>query len=556
MAKSETRSRRSSKAGPKKRPAKRRPSGPAWKRRPEYVPGYTFEQDRADRVVKFVQQFVTMTSGRKFAGKPMKLMPWQIHDIIEPLYGWVDDAGLRRYRRAAIFVSKKNGKSSLMAALVLYHLLADGEPGAAVYGAAVDRIQAGLIYRSVAASVRANPELSRALEVIDSRSTIVHRPTASRYTCLAADSWRAEGIDASAVVVDELHAHRKPDLVEALTYAGAARSQPLVVAISTAGESRNGIGYRWYEDARLVENSPDANPTFFGKIYEAKPDDPRGYGDPAVWREANPSLGVTISEKDFAADYADSLTAGTKTTSFLRYRLGIWAQADNRWFHGDAFAACRREPPEPLEGRACVVGIDIASHLDMTAAAFLFKADDGSWDCEMRYWCPEQTIAERERKDNIPYSTWVREGWLIPTEGGRLDHEAVARDIVAFGENHRIVRIGSDPWQVGLLATLLERHDLKVQPVAQNTRTLSEPCKMLEGLVVEKRFRYRSPILTFNANNVCLYTDTTDMVKPDKAKSSEKIDGISALATAFAMTIGADEELTKPAADRWKVHVF
>ena len=551
MAKSRTPSRRSSKAAPKRRPA-----GPAWKRRPEYVPGYKFEQERADRVVKFVEQFVTMTSGRKFAGKPMKLMPWQVHDIIEPLYGWVDDAGFRRYRRAAIFVSKKNGKSSLMAALVLYHLLADGEPGAAVYGAAVDRIQAGLIYRSVAASVRANPELSRALEVIDSRSTIVHRPTASRYTCLAADSWRAEGIDASAVVVDELHAHRKPDLVEALTYAGAARSQPLVVAISTAGESRNGIGYRWYQDAKLVEASPEANPTFFGKIYEAKLDDPRGYGDLAVWREANPSLGVTISEKDFAADYADSLTAGTKTTSFLRYRLGIWAQADTRWFHGDAFANCRRDPPEPLAGRPCVVGIDIASHLDMTAAAFLFKAEDGSWDCEMRYWCPEQTIAERERKDNIPYSTWVREGWLIPTEGARLDHEAVARDIVAFAEDHRLARVGADPWQVGLLATLLERHDIKVQAVAQNTRTLSEPCKMLEGLVVEGRFRYRSPILTFNANNVCLYTDTTDMVKPDKAKSTEKIDGISAVATAFAMAIGADDELAKPSLDDWKVHVL
>jgi phage terminase large subunit-like protein len=539
VAKSETRSRRSSKAAPKKRPA-----GPAWKQRPDYVPGYTFEQERADRVVKFVQQFVTMTSGRKFAGKPMKLMPWQIHDIIEPLYGWVDEAGLRRYRRAAIFVSKKNGKSSLMAALVLYHLLADGEPGAAVYGAAVDRIQAGLIYRAVAASVRANPELSRALEVIDSRSTIVHRPSASRYTCLAADSWRAEGIDASAVVIDELHAHRKPDLVQALTYAGAARSQPLVVAISTAGESRNGIGYRWYEDARLVEKSPDANPTFFGKIYEAKQDDARGYGDPAVWREANPSLGVTITEKDFAADHADALTAPTKMTAFLRYRLGIWAQSDNRWFHGDAFAACRQDPPAPLAGRPCVVGVDLASNLDMTAAAFVFKNDDGSYDCDMRYWVPEETIRDRERRDNIPYSTWVRDGWLTVTQGSRLDHEAVARDIVDYGKDHQIIGVGCDPWQVGPLATYLQREELEVKGIPQNTRALNAPSKMLEGLVAEKRFRYRSPILLWNATNVVVYEDTTGMIKPDKGKSSEKIDGISATVDALAMAIAADDKLS------------
>jgi phage terminase large subunit-like protein len=250
------------------------------------------------------------------------------------------------------------------------------------------------------------------------------------------------------------------------------------------------------------------------------------------------------------------MTSGTKRTSFLRYRLGIWAQADNRWFHGSSFADCRKDPPAQLEGRPCVVGIDIASHLDMTAAAFLFKADDGSWDCEMRYWCPEETIADRERKDNIPYSTWVREGWLIPTQGARLDHEAVAREILAMSETYRIVRIGSDPWQVGLLATLLEKHDLKVQAVAQNTRTLSEPCKMLDGLVAEGRFRYRSPILLFNANNVCLYVDTTDMVKPDKAKSSEQIDGISATVVAFAMAIGADEELSAPDADQWRIQVL
>lgn len=551
MAKSETRSRRSSKAAPEKA-TPRKPRGPAWKRRPEYVAGYTFEQERADRVVKFVEQFVTMTTGRKFAGKPMKLMPWQVHDIIEPIYGWVDDQGLRRYRRAAIFVSKKNGKSSLMAALVLYHLLADGEPGAAVYGAAVDRIQAGVIYRSVAASVRANPELARALEVIDSRSTIVHRPSSSRYTCLAADSWRAEGIDASAVVIDELHAHRKPDLVQALTYAGAARSQPLVVAISTAGELRNGIGYQWYRDAQLVEASPEANPTFFGKIYEAKEDDPRGLEDPGVWKAANPSLGVTISQTDFANDYADSLTSGTKRTSFLRYRLGIWAQADNRFFHGDAWAACSSGPLEPLEGRPCWVGVDLASNLDMTSAAFVFKEKDGSYAVEWRYWVPEQTIGDRIRKDRIPYDSWIRDGWVTVTEGARLDHEHVARDLIEYGETHAIQAVGVDPWQAGALATLLQRAGLEVQTVPQRTATLNAPMKLLEALVVEGRIRHNAnPVAAFNANNLCVYQDPTGLIKPDKAKSTEKIDGMVALVNALALASTAGDDTTSP--DDWKL---
>ena len=192
----------------------------------------------------------------------------------------------------------------------------------------------------------------------------------------------------------------------------------------------------------------------------------------------------------------------------------------------------------------------------MTAAAFLFKSADGSYDVEMRYWVPEETVAERERKDRVPYTTWIREGWLTVTEGSRLDHQAVARDILAHGQDHQIVRVAADPWQVGLLATLLQQEGLDVKGVAQNTKTLNAGCKMLEGLVAEGRFRFVSPILQWNANNVSCYTDTTGMIKPDKQKSTEKIDGIAALANAFAIALASDEELSTPSADDWALRVF
>ena len=543
MAKSETRSKRSSKAG---RKPKRTTD------RPEEVAGYTYDQRKADRVVNFLQRFVTMTSGRQWAGRPMELMDWQKKDVIEPLFGWVDAGGLRRYRRAAIYVPKKNGKSSLMAGLVLYFLLADGEPGACVYGAAVDRIQAGLIYRSVAASVRASPELSRVLEVIDSRSTIVHRASGSRYTCLAADSWRAEGIDASAVVIDELHAHRKPDLVEALIYAGAARSQPLVVAISTAGSDRNGIGYQWWQDAELVEKDPAANPTFYGKIYRADPDKD-DLSDPKTWRKANPSLGVTISEADFAADWQDAQTNPRKRSTFDRYRLNIWREPDGRFFDPDAFAACQLPPPEPLAGRPVAVGVDLASNIDMTAVAFVAKSPDGSYDVDMRYFVPEETVADAERKSRIPYSTWIREGWVIPTPGARLDHERVAQEILRYGEHHKLLDVGVDPWQVGLLATLLERAGVTVKAIRQATASLNAPMKLMEGLVAERKLRYTSPVLLYNANNLCVYQDPTGLVKPDKAKSREKIDGCVALVNALAVAMTADEQMAAPGENDWDI---
>jgi phage terminase large subunit-like protein len=171
----------------------------------------------------------------------------------------------------------------------------------------------------------------------------------------------------------------------------------------------------------------------------------------------------------------------------------------------------------------------------------------------MRYWVPEETIRDRERRDNIPYSTWVRDGWLTVTQGSRLDHETVARDILEFGKTHQIVRVGCDPWQVGPLATFLQREGLDVKGVAQNTRALNSPSKMLEGLVMEGRFRYRSPILLFNANHCVVYEDTTGMIKPDKSKSTEKIDGISAAVDAFAMAIMSDEQLTAPSEDDYRM---
>jgi phage terminase large subunit-like protein len=442
-----------------------------------------------------------------------------------------------------------------MAALAQY-LLTAHHPISDVYLAAVDRLQAREIYRVVSKFVRASPQLAKLLEVVDSKSLIKNRENGNVLRCLSADAYRNEGLNGS-VIVDEIHAHKSDDLISALTYATRATPNGLVLAISTAGENRNSVGYQWWKDAELVSRErggdPAANPSFYGLVYAARPDDPRGFGDPDVWREANPSIGITFSEDEFAADYQDACTDPKKMTRWLRYSLNVWIEGDDRWFTGDAFANCRRPPPEALAGRPCVVGVDLASNLDMTAACFLFKAADGSWDAVMRYWVPEETVHERERKDRVPYSTWIREGWLTVTQGARLDHETVARDILAFGQDHKIVKVGCDPWQVGPLATFLQREGIEVKGIAQTTQRLNAPCKMLEGLVVEGKFRYESPILLWNANHCLVYTDATGMIKPDKGKSTEKIDGLSAGANAFAMAIDADEQLEPPSADDYRI---
>lgn len=479
----------------------------------------------------------------------MDLIEWQAEQVLRPLFGWRRPDGRLRFRRAGIFVPKKNRKSSLMSQLAQY-ILTCHAPAQDVFLAANDRLQARTMYRMVKQSVEASPTLSKMLEVIDSRSIIRNATTGKEIRCLSSDSWRNEGLNGS-VILDEIHSFRTPDLVDALTYATRGTANGLVISISTAGSDRNGIGWRWWQDCELVIKDPKANPTFYGLIYAAADDD--DFSDPKVWRKANPSMGVAFPEDEFAADYVDACTDGRKFSQWLRYSLNCWTAADNRWFHGPIdWSACGAGPAASLAGRPCWVGVDLASNLDMTAAAFVFKEADGSYAVEWKYWVPRETVADRVR-EGIPYDAWIRDGWVKVTDGHRLDHEQVARDILDWGERHEIRAVGVDPWQAGALETLLQREGITVKDIPQRTAYLNSACKLLEALVVEKRLRHGgNPVAAWNANNVCVYTDATGMIKPDKGKSTEKIDGIPALVNALCLA-STDEDVATGSLDDYRI---
>ncbi len=528
------------------------PSAADPKKRPEFVPGYQWDAAAAEAPVEFIQTLCRHPDERGGDPKRIDLIEWQKEQVLRPLFGWRRADGRLRFRRAGIFVPKKNRKSSLMSQLAQYMATCHA-PAQDVFLAANDRLQARTMYRMVRQSVEASPTLSRLLEVIDSRSIIRNRETGKEIRCLSSDSWRNEGLNGS-VILDEIHSFRSPDLVDALIYATRGTANGLVISISTAGSDRNGIGWRWWQDCELVINDPKANPTFYGLIYAAKDED--DYSSPEVWRKANPSMGIAFPEDEFAADYQDAQTDPRKMSKFLRYSLNVWQAADARWFHGDDWAKCNAAPLAPLAGRPCWVGVDLASNLDMTAAAFVFKESDGSYSVEWRYWVPRETVADRVR-EGIPYDAWIRDGWVTVTDGHRLDHESVARDIVAYGETHEIKAVGCDPWQAGALETLLQREGITTRDIPQRTSYLNAPCKLLEALVVEGRLRHgANPVATWNANNVCVYTDPTGMVKPDKAKSNEKIDGVAALVNALALASTDEDTGEAVNLDDWKIRIL
>jgi phage terminase large subunit-like protein len=498
---------------------------------------FYFDEERATHVVEFFEGLLRHSKGR-FAGKPFTLLPWQRY-MLEELFGWARaDNDLRRYRVAYISTAKKSGKSTILAGIGLYLLVADNEMGAEIYGAAADREQASVVFREAASMVRASPILSASLEVIDSRRTIAYRKESSFYRVLSADAFRAEGLNIHGLLFDELHAQRDRRLWDALRYGGAAREQPLLCSITTAGYDRHSICYEQYAYAKAVLKDWRHDPTFFPMVYEA--DEAADWTAEATWPKANPSWGVTIRKEDFAADCNEAQLSTTKENAFKRYRLNMWTQQDMRWLKMAAWHGCESQPPGPLEGRECWCGLDLATTYDTSAFVALFPAPDGTYDVLCRFWIPGDNALDREKRDRVPYTVWANDAatGLKMTDGNVTDYDVVRRDINEFAKTFNVKQIAIDRWNATQLSLQLQGDGHDVVGYSQGVGSMSAPSKLLENLIASGRIRHAgNPVLSWMAGNASVKVDASGNIRPVKPKpgSPERIDGIVALVMALGV---------------------
>lgn len=509
---------------------------------------YYFDENSATHVTDFFENLLCHSKGR-FAGKPFTLLDWQ-RTMLEDLFGWLRvDTGLRRYRMAYISTAKKCGKSTLLAGIGLYLLVADSEPGAEIYGAGADREQASLCFKEAASMVRASPVLSRALEVVDSRKTIAYKSESSFYRVLSADAFRAEGLNIHGLLFDELHAQRDRRLFDSLRYGGAARSQPLLCSISTAGYDRNSICFEQYQYAKAVERDWKHDPSFYPCIHEVAEKDE--WTDEANWPKANPSWGVTIDPKDFAIDCREAQLSNSKENAFRRYRLNQWTAQDTRWLKMDAFSACGSPPPDSLEGRECWCGLDLATTYDTSAFVALFPAPDGTFDVLCKFWIPGDNALERERRDRVPYTKWADDPdtGLAFTDGNVTDYDVIRRDINEFGKTYNIRQLAVDRWNATQLSIQLQGDGIDVVGYSQGVGAMSAPSKLLENLIVSGKLRHGGNlVLSWMAGNVTIKVDAAGNIRPVKPKqgSGERIDGIVALIMAIGIQSSQKPEEPKP----------
>lgn len=488
----------------------------------------------ADRVVEFINK-LTHSSG-DYARQTFKLRPWQ-ERIVRELFRTDARSGKRRYRTALMMFPRKNGKTELAAALALYFLFGDGELGAQVILAAADREQAGHVYNAAVAMVRADADLDSeqggCLEIIESQKRIVHRASGSVLKAIAAEAFSKHGFNASAVIYDELHAAPNRELWDVLRTSQGGRSQPMLIAISTAGYDRQSILYKVYDYAKKVRDGIVKDTTFLPVLYEAPPE--ADWSDPKVWAQCNPALDDFRDLKDMQilAREAKEITGSENT--FRRLYLNQWTEQATRWLSMATWDLGAIEVDRAaLRGRPCYAGLDLASTRDVTAFVLAFPDEDGGLDVLPFFWIPEDTIAERVKRDRVPYDQWVKEGLVFVTSGNVCDYDVIREAVRELAEEFEIEEIAYDRWGATQLVTQLKSDGANMTPMGQGFASLSAPSKELEKLILSGALRHSAnPVLRWMMSNVAIEQDSAGNIKPSKRKSTEKIDGIVALVMAI-----------------------
>lgn len=512
--------------------------------------GLVFDAARAADAIEFFC-CLRHTKG-EWGGQPILLTPPEAF-VIGSLFGWLRTDGLRRFRTGYVEVGKKFGKSSLAAGVGLLLAFFDGEAGAEVYAAATKRDQAKVVWDLARDMVLKSPGLRRRIQV---RANNLHSlESLSKFEPLGRDSEGLDGINPHGKIVDELHRHKTREIWDVLETSSGARRQPLTFVITTAGADPLSICWEQHDYVVKVLEGVLDDDTTFGFIAtldvceacrakgRTAPDDTCGacdrWDDERVWAKANPNLPITPKLDDLRKLAREAREKPAALNAFKRLRMNVWTEGVTLWLTADAWAACGASLA-PLRGRRGILGLDLSSTTDLSALVAVFPDDDGAVDILAHFWMPSDNIAERVKRDRAPYDVWARDGFLTLTEGNVIDYDVIFEAIVGLPEREgvEIVELGYDPWNATGLVTRLQGAGIPCVPIRQGFGSLSAPSKELETLVAGRRLRHGGhPVLSFCAANTVTEIDAAGNIKPSKARSQGRIDGIVALVTALARVI-------------------
>lgn len=515
--------------------------------------GFQFDEAAAERVCLFAE-LMPHTKGKWARQKEkIKLEPWQIFTLC-CIFGWKRADGYRRFRTVYLEVARKNAKSTLLAVIALYLLACDGEEGAEVFSAATTRDQARIVFSASRRMATLEGEFRDRFGVTVWKDSVAVTQTDSSLKALSAEANTLDGLNPHGCIVDELHAHRTREVWDVMESATGSRSQPLLMAITTAGSNRSGICYevRGYLcdvlNATLhkheglgykVDGATVEDDTFFGLVYTL--DDEDDWQDEANWIKANPNLGVSVYVDDLQRQAKKASHRASAQPNFLTKRMNVWVNADAAWMDMIAWerAAADYEIDDCV-GWNCVFGIDLASKTDFAALAMLFRRD-GEYRLFTRLWLPEDAVDE---SDNSQYSGWAQNGHINVTDGNVLDHATVQAEIEELANRFNPSAIGYDPGMDRVIPQELSNRGLPMIEVRATVMNFSEPMKSLEAFVLGGKMQHDgNPAMSWMISNVVCHRDAKDNIYPRKEREDAKIDGPVAAILAIAVDAKSEKSI-------------
>ena len=510
---------------------------------------YTFDQAKVDHVIGWIETYCTHPVG-DLQGHPLVIPEWYKADFIRPFFGWKKPNGKRRYQEAYLEIGSGNAKSTLGTAVALYFLCADGQMSPRVYSVAGSREQAGIIFNAAKIMVQQNEDLSSAISIFQTSLVIKSEFGMGIFKALSADMKLQEGLNPTAVLLDETHVQKNGDLYNGLKKNFPKRAEPAFISMTTAG-----VKYTWAEEvhdkAVKVRDGLINAPGFLSIIYAADLDGDDF--DEAQWKMANPGWDYLNIEL-LRQEAEDAKESSTGLSAFRRYHLNKWVGAKVQWLSDDLWmrgTAGEEVRIEDLKGRHCMVGTDFGSTRDTTAAVFVFPPikPGERWKVLTRIYMPEPTLLKRIDQDMWQFLDWKDQGYLITTPLKLQDYETIRQDIEMIGRYCVIDMIAYDAWNANETVQYLEAAGLKMMAYGLGHKYTNAPMDKIESLLTQDMIEHSGhPVLRWMNSNTEAEMKG-QLKRPTKSSEKANNDGMVALIVAIGAWIILQSEPPKPERD-------
>ena len=491
-----------------------------------------------DKVCCFIETYCVVPEGQ-FVGKLMQLAPFQrkfIYDVFD------NPAGTRR---AILTIARKNGKTALIAALLLAYIAGPlSLRNAQIVSGAQSRDQASILFGLAAKMVRASPALAKLIRIVPSGKRLVGTVRNVEYHALSAEAKTAMGHSPLVAILDEVGQVQGPSspFVEAIVTSQGAHEAPLLIVISTQAPTDADMLSLWIDDALRGED-----PQTVCHVHAADKD--AALDDPKAWAAANPGLDMIRSRRDLMNQIEQAMRLPALEPSvrnlLLNQRIQRMAPflSPNIWKLGD----------DPIDedlftsGRPVFGGLDLSVRTDLSVLTLAVEDDDGVVHLMPRIWTPADTIIARGLRDRAPYRTWAEQGFLVPVPGKVLDYDFLAVDVGKLSGQMEFGRIAYDMWRIDVMKQSFARMGVLVDlmPFGQGFKSMSPAIEIFEQLAIEGKLRHGgNPVLRWAISNAIVEHDAASNRKLTKAKSFGRIDpAVAAIMAVAAMKLQTEAPL-------------